>query len=272
MLRGVYSGAVWLVFCLLGTSAWAGGLMTAPEPLVLPSWSGFYAGGSIGWSGGDTDVSNVTANGVRLRSLSDLGQLFSGFPLTITNTRTSSSDLKPDGVLGGVRGGYNYQWGSWVAGVEGDYSWSDQSDDLNASVTGTILGFPFSGKAKLTSEVESIGTVRARFGRIMFDDLLVYATGGYAFGRMKISETATATVAGTSGSLRLSDSNMHDGWTVGGGVEKRVGQRVSVNVEYLHVDLGDETYRWTAPGLNETFDVGLTDEIVRVGLNIKISP
>src|SRR3978361_1621461 len=72
-------------------------------PLVpLFSWTGFYLGGELGWI--QTDPKYGTA------------ALLLGTPFVV------SSGSDKNGLTYGILGGYNYQMGQLVLGVEGDFA------------------------------------------------------------------------------------------------------------------------------------------------------
>ena len=74
----------------------------APMLTVLPSsWNGFYFGGHLGGGWGTKELG-----------------------ITLDN-ETSVFPANVNGFLGGVQGGYNYQTGWVVLGIEGDLSWAD---------------------------------------------------------------------------------------------------------------------------------------------------
>ena len=102
-----------------------------------------------------------------------------------------------------------------------------------------------------TAEIDWFGTVRARLGYLVTDQLLLYATGGLAYGRVHVTAFATSAVlvpAGV-GDPRLTTSPLgfiaaknNVGWTVGAGIEGRFTYWLppawSWKLEYLYVDLG----------------------------------
>jgi outer membrane immunogenic protein len=143
-----------------------------------------------------------------------------------------------DGFAGGVHAGYNHQINNWVFGIEADVEYSG----ADASAAGTTI------------EAEWLGSVRGRIG-YAFDRVLVYGTGGVAFGGFDVSTVAVG-----------SDSATHVGWTVGAGVEVAVTQNVTARAEYRYTDLGDKNY--TLGGATVNLDA---DEIhaVRVGVSYK---
>jgi hypothetical protein len=116
----------------------------------------------------------------------------------------SNSGAKPSGVLGGLQVGYNWQNGAWVAGIEGDLQ-------LNAA-DDTFAPWKFSNPW--------FGTVRGRIG-YAFNNVLLYGTGGLAFGSLKVERAGG-----------FSESTTSAGWTMGaGGIRDQpelVGSRISV--------------------------------------------
>ena len=69
------------------------------------NWTGFYIGGQVGYAWGDNRTTEfVTATG-----------LPSGF----------NQNYNTDGVVGGVHAGYNWQFGQFVFGLEGDVEGAD---------------------------------------------------------------------------------------------------------------------------------------------------
>src|ERR1700710_2538688 len=74
-------------------------------PIVpLLSWTGFYLGGELGWI--QTNPKYTT------------GALLLGTPFVV------SSGSEKNGLTYGILGGYNYQVGQLVLGVEGDFAGS----------------------------------------------------------------------------------------------------------------------------------------------------
>lgn len=272
MIGKVASG---LVIAGLLTFAPATAFAAPPEPLAQTadhsSWTGFYVGPMIGWSQGYGHFSNPAVNGAPISSLFDLESILG---ITITNPvfTTSSNSLNPNGVVGGLRAGYNYQWGPWLAGLEGDFEGTGQTDKLTATLTGSVFRIPFSASGVGSADVSWIATVRGRFGRLLTPSLLIYGTGGLALGDMTVKDAVTASAAGKTVSQTLSDSHVLTGWTIGAGAEMRINDRISVDAQYLYVDLGKAGYRWSSAGYNETFDAGLTDNIFTVGVNVLLGP
>lgn len=144
----------------------------------------------------------------------------------------SASTAKPSGVFGGVQGGYNWQFGQWVAGWEADFQFSSADDTFGV--------FRFSNPW--------FGTVRGR-GGVAFDNLLLYGTLGLAYGRGRIDVG------------NISEVNTHLGWTIGAGVEYGFSRNWSLKAEWLRVDLSSEPFVLTG------FRHGLTSDVFRIGVN-----
>ncbi len=161
------------------------------------------------------------------------------------------------GLVGGTVG-YNWQAASWVFGIEGDWSWSGQK---GSSIDDGLAGNPtFSSYTK----EKWLATVRGRVGYAA-NNVLFYATGGYAAASVEAGVTATAT-----GVLLDSATSTRSGWTAGGGIEWGFAPNWSAKVEYLYVQLEDKAF--ITPNLGAGFNrsnVPLNDNIVRVGVNYR---
>ena len=165
--------------------------------------------------------------------------------VTDPDAGSDSEVIKTSGALGGLQVGYNQQVGNYVVGLEADYAVAKVKGHLFQSVTGVeIAGFGVSGNGVIESRLESFGTIRARAG-VTLNSALLFATGGYAYGRNKITASASATITGPSGggtgAASFSDSQWMSGWTLGGGVEYAFTPNISSKLEYLYADLGKQT-------------------------------
>jgi outer membrane immunogenic protein len=165
-------------------------------------------------------------------------------------------------VSGGQLGstvGVNFQTGQFVFGVEGDIDWSPLKG--STSNTTTCVGMT----CTLETQTDWLGTVRGRVG-YAFDRMLVYATGGGAFGDIKATLTSPAlAVSGLTSSTEF-------GWTAGAGVEYGITRNLTAKVEYLFVDLSKGSLACTAAVCGAaalTIPVSFDASLVRVGLNLK---
>lgn len=124
--------------------------------------------------------------------------------------------------LGGAGIGYNWQWSpNWVLGVEAD---ADYRGPINPGWNG--LGFVSS------SNIGYIGTFRPRVGYAL-DHLLIYATGGLAYGNaIAPKQYGGLFLPGFLGVRINHDDTLLPGWSVGGGLEYGLNDNWFVKAEY----------------------------------------
>jgi outer membrane immunogenic protein len=282
-------------------SAFAAGRVPPPPPAPVFSWTGWYAGGNVGYGWGD--ASTDLSGSINTTSFAP--------PTQVTNASGfSTSHSQPlQGVIGGVQIGYNYQIiPRWVLGFETDIQASGErsrrtfAEAFTGSVCTASVGPPATCTAfapatgNLTTlydaKIDWFGTARGRVGYLANNELLVYATGGLAYGQ--VSLTGVTNIANFSfggfppfapGNAGFGASKTNVGWTAGAGIEGRLFAWLPTGwtwkLEYLYVDLGLDT---VTPGSTSPFGSILagafrsslgtitththfTDNIVRVGLN-----
>jgi outer membrane immunogenic protein len=236
---------------LLGTpvAALAADLpVKAPPPVVVYNWTGFYVGGNGGYSWGrasttQTDqldtpgfVRAFNPAGVEITTIPGLAQTFPQTFLVPPTTGATSASSKVNGFVGGAQIGYNWQVDrSWVLGFETDFQWSGERGSVNVCSAGCVLGASAIGIAN--TSLNWFGTARGRVGFLATQTLMVYATGGLAYGRINndyasgINQVGDPLATGSIRSTRL-------GWTAGAGVEGKIDQHWSWKAEYLYMDLG----------------------------------
>jgi len=138
---------------------------------------------------------------------------------TIDRTKTGAA-------IGGLLG-YNFQRGSLVYGLEGDWS------RVGARIDNRFSNGAFVSPAT-SNDVRWLATVRGRAG-LAIDATLVYLTGGVAFGNIKNSFTGEF---GGIVSSSFSESKTRVGWTAGVGVEHMFSPHWTARAEFRYVDLG----------------------------------
>jgi len=213
----------------------------APAPVfsAVPvfTWTGFYAGVQVGHTWGEGRGSLTDAAG----------------PFLI-------GDYDTDGFVGGVHAGFNYQVGSFVAGVEADLEGAGIEGEV-VSTNVALAGDRFTGR----SEVNFQGSLRARLG-VAIDRVLVYGTAGVAFANLDTAYTYSHPLVGT---LNESFDNTEWGWTVGAGVEYAFTSNLTARVEYRYTQFESfrNSSRVVAPGVFA--DQEPEFHTVRVGLSYK---
>jgi outer membrane immunogenic protein len=238
--------------------------LKAPPPPVY-SWTGLYVGGNVGYGWGNART-DIAGSGTAF-SFAGIAPGFAGFPTSVGVA--DSNTTRPNSFIAGFQLGYNYQFSpAWVAGFEADIQRSGHrgssmfADPFSATIcadfappTTCTATAQANGVAITTHEatIGWFGTVRGRLGALITDQLLVYGTGGLAYGQANLSSTINigglattplnigVTFPFATGTL-FSESKTRLGFAVGGGIEgKGLGWLPAGwtwRLEYLHVDLG----------------------------------
>jgi outer membrane immunogenic protein len=262
--------------------------LRAPPPVILPPpplWTGLYVGINAGGTWNSSNTVNTTAVPKE--------PAFPSFEteLALSSTlATTSIPISNTGFIGGGQIGYNYQFNnSFVAGIEADIQGVASGNHTDTVVgSGVPVGFPaetITSTVSASKQVDYIGTIRGRLGFLVTPTLLVFGTGGLAYGEVSagVSIAQQNLPAGSDFSAPFSTfgslSNSRVGWTAGGGLEWLFWPNWSVKVEYLFYDLSSETFA-LSPLTNRFTDTGgivfssapfararFDGNIVRVGLN-----
>lgn len=206
-------------------------------PVVSPmyDWSGFYVGVYGGGGFGNHNLNNA---------LGPAG--FANFTINYDST----------GAIAGGEAGYNVQSGNIVVGVEGSGFWSGiKGSDRSQFLAGTL---PI-GSWDATN-LRNGAALLAR-GGIAVDRLLVFFTGGWAYGNF--THTNTDPVLG------IDQFSMHrSGLAAGGGIAYAVTDNVIGKFEYRYYDFG--RYERLAPLNGQLpYTVNNTYSVVTVGLDFK---
>jgi outer membrane immunogenic protein len=242
---------------------------------VVPTWTGFYVGGMAGYSFGSTDAT-VTSSPFT----------YAPYGYNVPGT-TTYFGLKPDGLVGGVQAGYNWELSSrWLAGFQVDWYGTGQRDSRTLSLAGVNTACTvFTGAlcnllntTDITARLGWFSTARGRVGFLATSNLLLYGTGGLAVGQIDVSGTSRLTITATSRpavniATPFGYSATVFGYAVGAGAEGRVGtSNWTWRLEYLYLDFGSlGTARFgTAPAITLTTG-GFTDSIVLFGFNYQFS-
>jgi outer membrane immunogenic protein len=255
-------------------------LPTTKGPAALPAaynWFGFYVGLNAGgnWNGG-----SGFAGGGNIRSL---------LPATSLVNVPSTFNRANAGFTAGGLAGYNLQYGSFVIGGETDLNYADSRSESSGSTSvlccETFAPEPISsapvapaasslrtriGPAlpihppslvpiyetealshEARSQLDWFGTARLRFGYVPTQRLLVYGTGGLAYGEVQgnLGWSNVFSGATTPRYWQGSDSDLRVGWTLGGGAEYALTSAISIRAEYLYLDLGKSTVTANYAGL-----------------------
>jgi len=247
-----------------------------PPPIPVWTWDGFYIGinGGYSWGRSNTTVSYFNT--------------ITGAPIIPPAGSITDAGFNLDGGVFGGQIGYNWQFSSWLFGLEADAQWSGQkgSAAFLCSAAGLLPGACFPGSTFLPvgtlgvglavdKKLEWFGTFRGRLGVLASPSWLLYVTGGLAFGEVQTDAVLTSiNPGGVIVAAAGSSSKTHAGWTIGGGIEGNLGGNWTAKAEYLYMDLGSFDTTVTVPVALIGANIGsrVTDNIFRVGINYHFSP
>lgn len=191
-------------------------------PMTPYNWTGWYVGLNAGGNWGRSQTSTTVGPGAG-------GTSFGAPAVSGINSIGAPTNFDTDGFTGGIQGGYNYQIGQWLLGVEADFEYFRSAG--SNSVTGVVVpGFP--GIIATSVSTDWLFTVRPRLG-VILNDWLVYGTGGLAVTELKATWNFVEVFASTAENASASVTKA--GWTVGGGVETMLPGKWAIGAEYLYV-------------------------------------
>lgn len=230
----------------------------ADESAPTFNWTGPYAGLHFGYGFGRDDVTNVSP--LPTPAIFDMAPA-----QVIFNT---------GGLVGGAQVGYNYQTGSFVVGIEADFSGSGISGSQNVS---PIPGIP-GGVLTAQENINWYGTLRPRLGYTVKPTVLIYATGGLAYGNVSYMAN-TNFIPGHVGTEQYpaSLSTTAVGWALGGGIEYALYKNWTIKAEFMYMNLGSESvtanptipFPEDSPKYQIRYDWQTTASIFQIGVNYK---
>jgi outer membrane immunogenic protein len=252
------------------------------------NWSGGQVGGSNG-------VSSVNNNFVEPGAY--ICPLGSSFGSNCFETPFHFSGHKAAYTIGPFVG-YRVQWGNWVVGVEGDWSYKNSESSLNQSsstfipvtVSNYLRTDQFSGSVKQKSD----SSIRVRLGTLVTPWSLLYLTGGVAFGEISGSfayagslslcpspaSCVSSTPIGTA-TTAVNWSDTRVGSTVGAGWETEIAPGWKARAEYRYTDFGTYTKTFAlatscsggcaSPSSSVSIDLKESFHTFRVGLAFDLS-
>lgn len=226
------SAATAAMLCALDGAATAADMpvkAAAPvaQPVIaVPSWTGFYIGGHLGYAWGKLQGDE------------------SG------DTMENGGRVDPKGWLAGVHGGYNWQYTNWVFGVEGNWSGVFNSEKKSCAVSAC--------DSYIRGELNSLASIRGRLGWAFNNNqTLLFGTVGGGWRRYTLLQQ--------SGSGDKPFHKSVSGVVWGGGIEHKLTQNVSVRLQALRYQ-GSQKLGWGSDsgdghvniGAVTTVDAGLT--------------
>lgn len=260
----------------------------SPAPSPAFSWSGWYAGASLGWGWRSTTDYPPTSY------YQGLGGTFpSGYGSTAGGTRNN-------GLVGSVGFGYNYQFqNNIVFGVDYEFMYANLANSPQYTNTvatkGTDTAYFVSNFDPTDGDSNKwYGILKAKLGIPVFDRFLPYVTGGTAYRlSYSTSDPTVTTYKTTGGTIDIYGNGSQGtttttyrtytginkanawGWVAGAGVDYALNDSLFVKFEYLHLDFGSDTYldpvASALTGGTVTRGYRRTAEIVRVGMDYRFN-
>ena len=187
--------------------------------------------------------------------------------------------------------GFNYEFPShWLIGIEGDGDWAQIS--RSSSGCPIFTGGPFTGFtagcATNNVTLNSFETVRGRLGYAFntgssfSPSVLLYGTGGWAWGQLSGNSTTTclgvfcpgASVPFTGGGASFNDTA--NGWTAGAGLEIAFARHWTARFEFLHLQFNNVGTNFSTITASPVLGTGTATthissnvnvDVVRIGVN-----
>ncbi|MFM8859607.1 MAG: outer membrane protein, partial [Methylocystis sp.] len=133
-----------------------------------------------------------------------------------------------------------------VLGLETDIQGIAGSSGLgNRPMTNLILTFSghnqFStySSSSADSSLSYVGTARARIGFLIKPEVMIYGSGGFAYGQGSLSLSQFQQFGAAVGWSYSNTPSTLVGWSVGGGAEWMFLPNWSAKAEYIYYDLGN---------------------------------
>lgn len=219
---------------LIAGAAHAGGVAPAPqEPLVMApapvastDWTGGYAGASLGYGTVDAD--------------GDVALEDDDFDFGSDDEDAFDLDIDGDGAVGGIYGGYQYDFGQFVVGGELDLNVANLDFDDDSPFDAADEGISDAWDENGGASIDQIHRAKLRAG---YDagNALIYGVVGAAYAKAEIAEED------------FSDT----GYVVGAGMDYQFRTNMTVGGEVLY-------HKWD--DFDDTgIDFDATTAAVRVG-------
>ncbi|GJD95111.1 outer membrane protein [Methylobacterium iners] len=237
----------------------------APPPAFVPvpvfTWTGFHIGTHSSYAFSDRQTIRTVGNNNGAGGITNT-------QLNVAQGRRPGAFRSEQDGFGNIGGGlgYTYQFtpgSGFVVGLDANVTWTDISKSY-AYFGPVIPGVNVApDPSNLRQRLDYLGTVQGRLG-YAFDRVLVYGTGGFAYGNVAYA----ANFLNPAGTLAYAGrfDGMETGYVYGGGIEYAIptdsflarfnfigsligAQAITLKAEYLRYDLGSRNVLVNSTGL-----------------------
>jgi len=233
-MKTLLTATALVAFAMMG-SAGAADLAGAPvykAPIAAPAPAYDWTGPTIGVNAGYGWNHDSGA----LECISDAGVWFG-----VGCGLIPFKDLDSSGAFGGGQIGYNHQIGHYVLGIQTDFQLADISGSTSINGPWPFVGVPQrnipNSVFTASQKIDWFATTRLRLGYAAVYRTLIYATGGFAYGRAELQTAVTF----PTNSFPASAAVTKIGWAIGGGIEHALSDHLSAALESLYYNLGDDS-------------------------------
>ncbi|MBS0232908.1 MAG: outer membrane beta-barrel protein [Proteobacteria bacterium] len=174
-----------------------------------------------------------------------------------------STDLGSDGGLLFFTAGYDYQLNSrFVVGAFGDASFTHFRYKSAFGVTSD----PESMSETLDNNFRNLLMIGGRVGYLTSPGTLIFVSGGYA--NAGLGDTRVSfNVSDAPGESVTLDGQRFSGGFVGGGIEARITDALSLKAEYRYIDFGSEDMSMSAASIPDVIFARTTfDPTMQIGM------
>ena len=187
-------------------------------------------------------------------------------------TVTGAGSARADSWVAGLVFGYNWQQGPMVFGVETDFQGMGLKNTINPTLV--YAGPPTftTDFATASSTIDRYGTLRGRIGTT-FGSVLLYVTGGLAYGLVDLNSTFQAFGLTTT----ASNTQTRVGGVVGAGAEYLIKPNWMLTFQYQYVDLGRVSVASSASGagpalISQSATTRADFQTAMIGLSFRFAP
>ena len=188
----------------------------------------------------------------------------------LIRTVSGAGSATADSWVAGLVFGYNWQRGPMVFGVETDFQGMNLHNTINPTLV--YAGPPgLTDFATASSTIDRYGTLRGRIGTT-FGSVLLYVTGGLAYGLVDLNSTFQAFGLTTS----ASNTQTRVGGVVGAGAEYLIKPNWMLTFQYQYVDLGRVSVASSTTGeisaISQTATTRADFQTAMIGLSFRFAP